>query len=433
MQIWSKLKIDFNISHLPESIKDILYLKKDQIHESGLLVFPYESNSPTFPKKVERLKIFKSLISSIMSISFEDFKIENCKNRINDDLSYNYFIISFKTKEQLDRFYNLQPYYQSIIFHKLSHCILFPLIRSYEIKQRYIESSFSFCLTCVNSKNNLCPFNLCSLCCYNALIKKDNHIYNLLSSILGDCNVCPKNEKINLNSVKVDDDSILPLYIMDMMNMDLSDLKEYIDISKKYFILHFLDCLKNSCFINFFRHVSNTSKTRMMLDMNKELVIVMDNSNHKRDSSITIHDRMYKCFTFQNNKINEMKLKSKIEVGSGFDMKGEYFIDYNFDGEVSKTIQHYIPQNDTVNQIDSLSYKEFEKSCLSSFHIILYGVENLYLSNQEVVDDCFFELKRKGIKINKEDINIISLNGIISKCNHIYIYEYEYKYRLFIK
>jgi hypothetical protein len=159
----------------------------------------------------------------------------------------------------------------------------------------------------------------------------------------------------------------------------------------------------------------------MMLDMNKEFVVVMDNSNHKRDSLITVHDRMYKCFTFQNNKYNIIKSNSRIdfdfdvEIGSAFDMKGEFFIDYSFDEGKSKGIQHYVPQCSTINQIDSLAYKDYERMCLSSFHIILYGVEDSYLSNQEVIEDCYFELKRKGIKISKEDINVVSLNGVISK------------------
>ena len=49
----------------------------------------------------------------------------------------------------------------------------------------------------------------------------------------------------------------------------------------------------------FFKPIGNTDITRLMVDMNKELMIVMDNPNFKRETNLKINDKMYKVFTFQ--------------------------------------------------------------------------------------------------------------------------------------
>jgi len=80
---------------------------------------------------------------------------------------------------------------------------------------------------------------------------------------------------------------------------------------------------------SFFKPIGNTDITRLMVDMNKELMIVMDNPNFKRESNLKINDKMYKVFTFQNQELTKKKY-SNFSTSEGFDEGGQYFLEYDF-------------------------------------------------------------------------------------------------------
>jgi len=82
---------------------------------------------------------------------------------INKDFSYDYYLIQFENKELLDKFYDLQPFNETIIFHKLSHLRFFPCIRS----KTYSDN----CMMCENHRNPSCLYELCKDCCSVQSIK----------------------------------------------------------------------------------------------------------------------------------------------------------------------------------------------------------------------------------------------------------------------
>lgn len=65
--------------------------------------------------------------------------------------------------------------------------------------------------------------------------------------------------------------------------------------------LKILNYLRNGDF-SWFKPIYDTNVTRMMLDMNKELTIIMDNPSYKREQPLKINDKMYKVFTYQIEK-----------------------------------------------------------------------------------------------------------------------------------
>ena len=91
--------------------------------------------------------------------------------------------------------------------------------------------------------------------------------------------------------------------------------------------------MKNGDF-TWYRPIADTNITRKMLDMNRELQIVMDNHNFKRDGCLKLNDKMYKLYTFQN----ESYLKKNyfdFSTTEGIDLSGNFFLEYNFKGNAN--------------------------------------------------------------------------------------------------
>ena len=82
------------------------------------------------------------------------------------------------------------------------------------------------------------------------------------------------------------------------MSVGFSAFVESYQLKLSTIKLKIIENLKNGDF-TWFRPIYDTNITRLMLDMNKELYIVMDNPNYKRESSLKINDKMYKLYTFQ--------------------------------------------------------------------------------------------------------------------------------------
>jgi hypothetical protein len=73
-----------------------------------------------------------------------------------------------------------------------------------------------------------------------------------------------------------------------------------------------------------------------MLDMNRELQIVMDNHNFKRDGCLKLNDKMYKLYTFQNESFIK-KNYGDFYTTEGIDLSGNFFLEYNFQTKPSCT------------------------------------------------------------------------------------------------
>ena len=63
--------------------------------------------------------------------------------------------------------------------------------------------------------------------------------------------------------------------------------------------------------------------------MNRELQIVMDNHNFKRDGCLKLNDKMYKLYTFQNEAFIK-KNYGDFSTTEGIDLSGNFFLEYNF-------------------------------------------------------------------------------------------------------
>ena len=408
MQKWSKENLDFNISHLPESFEDILSVSENlkfPIENSGLMVFPLESSFGSFPKKGERLKVIHNLIGNVLKISPSEYTVTNCKNKISEYLSYNFFLIAFENKENLNLLYNLQPFYESVVFHKFIHSVYFPLIRHNK----------ALCINCNEKVDPKCIYELCHKCCTD----ESMILYNLLKSKIGKCD--------HVNSKKQEElPKLIPVYLKEIINFDYEQLVEYLQIKKSLFSISFIEDLKNSNFGLFFRPISNTSKTRLIIDMNKELSVVMDNSNYKRENVMKLNDRMYKCFTFQHNKISKFNYQN-YEIMKSFDLNGNYYIEANFSNKsnTTSTIQHYVPCDiNNISQISWQEYREIEKLSRSSYHLMLCGVDVSTYSNQEIIDEIYIDLKNKSFKLIKDDISVVNEVAVISKLSYLIFKDY---------
>jgi hypothetical protein len=478
MKKWEKLEV--NIQSLMEKIEDILNrINSTNLSSSGLLVVPSStviSNSKKIPKKSQRNQIFTEMIQKIMQIPSSDFKLTNCNNNINNEFSYDYYLIEFTSKDQCEKFYSLQPFLESIIFHKLSHLKIFPLVRkvnSVSLKQKStIGTNRSQCINCENISDFGCIFELCNSCCYTQ--KKDGLIISkikiqcqcahkvdltvnsyLNSNII--CSVCKETDpnkfeskcygnttlcenccKVQLSPLKIcvfHNSLIKNSFYFEEQNFSSHfgkfDFKQFINnyqLNLSQAKLKLIFALKNGDF-HWFRPVEDTNLTRLMLDMNKELMIIMDNPNFRREGPLRIHDKMYKIFTYQHEnllkKVYDMQ-ESKFGVSrtvEGFDLNGDFFVDYDFDQ--SEESYQYQPENfvassqDRLESFDvknhELDISELAEKIKGSFHFIIYGLDAERFSSSDLIEEIYQEIKNSFGKMNKEDICLLDEQSIISK------------------
>jgi len=476
-QIIKKLeKYDLNITSLMENVESILQ-KVNLIESSGLLVVPCSSlisNNKKIPKKSERNKIFTKLIESSLQIDKSEYMLTNCRNLINGEYSYDNYIIEFKNKSICDKFYNMQPYLDSIIFHKLNHLTFFPLLNN------RFEKFQKNCMNCIiTDKSKTCKFDLCSDCCAR---QSEENIMLKNSKIICPCSISLREEFLNIevdhlnirfkckicnqidqilfdekcfNSTKLCKicctKQILPTKICTLHSNKIRNVNSIYSQENKFsspqfnfekFItdyqlnlslvkLKLNNNLKNGDFI-WFRPIGDTNLTRLMLDMNKELQIVMDKSNHKREVEMTINDKMYKMFAFQtesilkkdynfNNTKTEDDAVVPFKTSEGFDYHGDFYIDYEFSTEDKGYYPDFYVEA-LPERLQSLDIKANNKEILeistklsNSFHLVLYGLDIEKFTTTELFEEIFEEMKSASLRIEREDIILIDEQSIISK------------------
>jgi hypothetical protein len=124
------------------------------------------------------------------------------------------------------------------------------------------------------------------------------------------------------------------------MSISFSAFVENYQLKLSTIKLKLVENMKNSDF-TWYRPIHDTNLTRLMQDMNRELFIVMDNPNFKREAPLKLNDKMYKLFTFQSEQISR-KNYSAFYTNEGFDPNGEFHVDYNFNYE-EKKFNDFIP------------------------------------------------------------------------------------------
>ena len=173
-----------------------------------------------------------------------------------------------------------------------------------------------------------------------------------------------------------------------------------------------MNSIRNNDF-NFFRPIYDTDLTRLMLDMNKEFTIIMDNPSYKRENPLKINDKMYKVFTYQleNKKKTNYENFNTIE---GFDEKGDYFIEYDFDEE--KNNEKNVPKVYVEIKNDNFQCIKNINNILFDFHICFYGLDNERYTNFELIDEIFHEIKSTISRFSKEDIQILDEQSVLTYC-----------------
>jgi len=279
-------------------------IPKEKLGNSCLLAIPVSSipkNDPKLSSKSERLKKFSEVIENTLKIDNSKYTISHCVNILSSESkSYNYFIVTFSDKKYLDKFYLNQPYLSGAIIHKLIHPIFFPKLRNKTYSRQ------NLCINCNSQKNPNCSFELCSNCCnYNFTNPSNNYIKNLLHQKLGNC---PCNIYNNTkNQIKENTNITIPKfedYILNKFNSLPNCGEAFIQqytLKRSINKLKLINFIRNGDF-SWFKPIYDTNVTRMMLDMNKELTIIMDNPSYKREQTLKINDKMYKVFTYQIEK-----------------------------------------------------------------------------------------------------------------------------------
>ena len=231
--------------------------------------------------------------------------------------------------------------------------------------------------------------------------------------------------------------------------------------------LKLLNYLRNGDF-SWFKPIYDTNVTRLMLDMNKELTIIMDNPSFKREQPLRINDKMYKVFTYQIEK-PIFTFYNSFSTEECFDENGDYFIEYNFeknDIEKNRLLKDKFDNNvlnynynnnfsqninnnnnninnslNTINTINYFNYIEKPKAFIDinddemesisvanlhennkkilvsnnpfEFHIAIYGLDNERYNNQELVEEIFQEIKGQNVNISKDDVHLIDEESIL--------------------
>lgn len=473
MKKWGKMEV--NIQSLMERVEDI-FSRVSSLSNSGILLVPCSSlvsQGKKVPKKSHRNRVFAELIEKSLKIKSTQYKLTNCINKVNEEFSYDYFLVEFIDKSLCDKFFDAQPFLDSVIFHKLSHLRFCPLIR--RGSNRY--NSY-LCVNCPNKCDGKCIFELCTYCCARQSLKSNvilrrtqlicpcsviekEKFNNPLKSANNEqiqfhCEVCGTNNPFTFdqkcfNLSKMCSDccktQISPLkicsihhytpikpipYFASTIGNPQLNFQDFIDnyhltLSKTK--LKLMTDMKNGEF-NWFRPIEDTNYTRMMLDMNKELQIIMDNPNFRREGPLRINDKMYKIFTYQHETMLDKKYKN-FSTSEGFDQNGEYYIDYDFENakfeglpnqnhEINYLPNTFVPA--TVDRLESIDVKvsqkeieELSNNLKLSFHLILSGLDTERLNTYELIEEIYQELKTVFGKINKEDIHVLDEVSIISK------------------
>lgn len=384
-------KLDLNIMTLLGSFESLVSSEID-LTLSGLLIVPISSQvtSKIVPKKEQRNESFKKLIETTLNITNNDYQIQNSTNLINKQFSYDYYIVSFKNTSFVDKFYQSQPFFGSVIFHKFTHFNILPMLRT--------VNNNIFCLNdCSQLKNKDCIFEFCSNCCS----KINNSYYNNKLK----CNDC-----VNINNNDDVDQNAFDIYEHLLTKFaDFSTFDEAYNLRLEEIKILLFECLRNSDF-TWYRNVSNTNVSRKMCDMNKELSIVMDNANYKRDGPLKETDKMYKVFTFQNeSKKYENKSFENFSTTSGFDNQGSLFVQYNLNANESN-VNEYTEYN--LQYLESIYSKETKEQLQAvetdyDYHILMYGLDSSKLTLFDLIEDVFTEIRNNGVKMNKEDIKLL--------------------------
>ena len=454
-------KLQILIHPLLEDIKNIINrIPSEKLSNSCLLAIPVSSvakNDSNLPSKSERLKKFSEVIENTLKIDNSKYSISHCVNILSSEMkSYNYFIVTFSDKKHLDKFYTSQPYFGGVIVHKLIHPIFFPKIRNKTYSHQ------NLCINCSEPKNPKCFFELCSNCCnYNFTNPTNNYIKNILHQKLGACPCSVieggEKQKISICIPPKFEDFILTKF-NSLSNCGEAFIQQY-TLKRSINKLKLLNSIRNGDF-SWFKPINDTNVTRMMLDMNKELTIIMDNQSYKREQTLKINDKMYKVFTYQIEK-PIFNFYENFSTEEFFDENGDYFIEYDFDKndiEKNKELKtkfnnnilnlnynNNISNNNNPNMINSLNYfnsidkpkvfvdineenmesvtpshlYESNKKILLSkdsfkFHIAIYGLDDERFTNQELVEEIYQEIKAQSININKEDIQLIDEQSLLN-------------------
>ena len=455
-------KLQILIQPLMEDIKNIINrIPNEKLNNSCLMAIPVSSvikNEQKLPSKSERLKKFCEVIENTLKIDNTKYSISHCVNVLSGEMkSYNYFIVTFNEKKYLDKFYINQPYFGGIIIHKLIHPIFFPKFRNKTYSYQ------NLCINCNEPKNPKCFFELCSNCCkYNFTNPTNNYIKNILHQKLGDCpcnsGQTPNMHKQDLSTFPKFEDYIF-MKFNSLPNCGEAFLQQY-TLKRSINKLKLLNCIRNGDF-SWFKPIHDTNVTRMMLDMNKELTIIMDNPSFKREQTLKFSDKMYKVFTYQIEK-PIFNIYDCFSTEECFDENGDYFIEYNFeqkDIEKNKELKNKFDNNilnmyynnnvtnnsNNQNMINSMNYYNYiekpkvfidineesmesitplhlyesNKKVLMSkesfkFHIAIYGLDDERYTNQELVEEIYQEVKGQNINLNKEDIQLIDEESILN-------------------
>ena len=449
------------IQPLLEDIKNIIdRIPKDKLSNSCLMAIPVSyvaKNNSKLPSKSERFKKFSEIIENTLKIDNTKYSISHSINILSgENKSYNFFIVTFSEKKYLDKFYINQPYFGGIIIHKLIHPIFFPKLRNKSYSHQ------NLCINCTKPRNNKCFFELCSNCCkYNFTNPTNNYIKNILHQKLGPCpcniDISPNLNSSIQNSIPKFEDYILSKF-NSLPNCGEAFIQRY-TLKRSQNKLKLLNCIRNGDF-SWFKPIHDTNVTRMMLDMNKELTIIMDNPSYKREQVLKINDKMYKVFTYQIEK-PIFNIYDSFSTEECFDEKGDYFIEYDFeqkDIEKNKELKskfdnnilnmnynNNILNNNNPNMINSLNYYNYiekpkvfididednmesiaplhlyesnKKILLAKdtfkFHLAIYGLDNERFTNQELVDEILQEIKGQNINLNKEDIQLIDEESLLN-------------------
>ena len=468
-------KLQISIQPLLEDVKNIINkIPVEKLHYACLMAIPVSciaKNDSKLPSKADRIKKFPEVIENILKIDNSKYIISHCTNILSNEMkSYDYFTVIFSEKSYLEKFYLNQPYFGGIIIHKLIHPIFFPKIRNKTYSYR------NLCINCNSPRNPKCFFELCSNCCnYNFNNPSNNYIKNILHQKLGKC-ACEEQNKNNKNIFFSGKNSSIPQvpqyenYILQKYNSMPNSGEAFIQqytFKRTINKLKLLNYLRNGDF-SWFKPIYDTNVTRLMLDMNKELTIIMDNPSFKREQPLRINDKMYKVFTYQIEK-PIFTFYNSFSTEECFDENGDYFIEYNFeknDIEKNRLLKDKFDNNvlnynynnnfsqninnnnnninnslNTINTINYFNYIEKPKAFIDinddemesisvanlhennkkilvsnnpfEFHIAIYGLDNERYNNQELVEEIFQEIKGQNVNISKDDVHLIDEESIL--------------------
>eukprot|EP01017_Pseudomicrothorax_dubius_P037324 TRINITY_DN5459_c0_g4_i1.p1 TRINITY_DN5459_c0_g4~~TRINITY_DN5459_c0_g4_i1.p1 ORF type:complete len:950 (-),score=187.80 TRINITY_DN5459_c0_g4_i1:961-3810(-) len=377
------------------------------------------------------------LMQSITQISASQFFIEEDINPVTGERDNYQIFVRVPNREAMERIYNAQPLFGSLIVHKLSHIQVCPFLR-------YTLDS---CLMCVAKKEPRCIHDMCRDCCsrqkYGILVcqcslqvvqsnlsakkelaAKDKSMSESLCEKCPNrkdkdcpnkmCSICCPIQAIRFDCAFHDESC----YSRDLKSMTSQMLGRKILALVSELHLKFRHELKNGRY-DWFRPLHGSDVGEAMRKANRELQELQDSGANIRGTQNQRYKRDGKILSFQGTESVTIWMTPSEKIYEHIDTKGHPFVEYYYTEEACYE-ERCVWVKNSLNKYRTYSLEDYENyinapnlRIIKDFHVLLLGLDRKVFSIKELYNELFQSIKSMVGSIDQQNILIIDNDSLL--------------------